>query len=457
MRPITGPLRQHPTNPRYFADGSGKAIYLTGAHTWSNLKDLGATDPPPAFDFDAYLDFLVEHNHNLVRLWTWELCKWAYDEAVQHTSPFPWPRVGLGPALDGKPRFDLLQFDPAYFRRLRQRVAAAAERGIYVSIMCFEGHGIHASLAPWCWDGHPFNVYNNINGIDGDPQGTGRGLAIQTLAIPAVTHVQEAYVRQIVDTVNDLDNVLYEIVNESGAYSTSWQYHMIDYIHAYERTKPKQHPVGMTFQFHRQLELRGANARLFNSPADWISPNPEGGYQSDPPVADGRKVILTDTDHLWGIGGNNAWVWKSFCRGHNPLFMDPYREREDPSKPPYPESSFTEHLNDRTDLDPRWEPIRRNLGYTLAFAERMDLDHALPWTTLASTGYCLAAAGQQYLVYLPEGGQASVDLSAAAGRLQVEWLDPESGQSCRGADARGRAVRRFTAPFAGHAVLFIHK
>ena len=32
-----GPLRVHPTNPRYFSDGSGKAVYLTRSHTWTNL------------------------------------------------------------------------------------------------------------------------------------------------------------------------------------------------------------------------------------------------------------------------------------------------------------------------------------------------------------------------------------------------------------------------------------
>src|SRR5687767_441463 len=38
-----GPLRIHPNNPRYFtngstnADGSLKAVYLTGSHTWTNL------------------------------------------------------------------------------------------------------------------------------------------------------------------------------------------------------------------------------------------------------------------------------------------------------------------------------------------------------------------------------------------------------------------------------------
>ena len=53
-----GPLQVHPQNPRYFTDGSGKAIYLTGSHTWSNLQDQGATDPPPTFDYDRYLKFL---------------------------------------------------------------------------------------------------------------------------------------------------------------------------------------------------------------------------------------------------------------------------------------------------------------------------------------------------------------------------------------------------------------
>ena len=152
---------------------------------------------------------------------------------------------------------------------------AAGERGIYVSVMLFEGHGLHASDTPWCWDGHPLNVRNNVNGIDGDPDGDGRGIETQTLQIPAVTAVQEAYVRKVVDTVNDLDNVLYEIVNESGAYSTDWQYHLVRLIHDCEKGKPQQHPVGMTFQWAGRR--RGKNQTLFDSPADWVSPNPDGG------------------------------------------------------------------------------------------------------------------------------------------------------------------------------------
>ena len=36
---MNGPLRVHPQNGRYFTDSGGRAIYLTGSHTWSNLQD----------------------------------------------------------------------------------------------------------------------------------------------------------------------------------------------------------------------------------------------------------------------------------------------------------------------------------------------------------------------------------------------------------------------------------
>ena len=49
-----------------------------------------------------------------------------------------------GHAIDGQPRFDLDQLDQAYFDRLRERVAPPA-RGIYVSVMLFDGWALHLS------------------------------------------------------------------------------------------------------------------------------------------------------------------------------------------------------------------------------------------------------------------------------------------------------------------------
>lgn len=72
LAPIMGPIQVSPANPRYFTDGSGRAIYLTGSHYWLNLQDGGFTDPSPTFNYENWLDFLQSNNHNFFRLWTWE-------------------------------------------------------------------------------------------------------------------------------------------------------------------------------------------------------------------------------------------------------------------------------------------------------------------------------------------------------------------------------------------------
>jgi hypothetical protein len=80
------------------------------------------------------------------------------------------------------------------------------------------------------WTGHPFNLNNNINGINGDPSGNDNGEEVHSVVVPAITALQEAYIRKIVETLNDLDNVLYEISGDAPASSKEWQYHMINYL-----------------------------------------------------------------------------------------------------------------------------------------------------------------------------------------------------------------------------------
>jgi hypothetical protein len=409
---MQGTLRVSKINPRYFTDNSGKAVYLTGSHTWNNLVDMGPGDSPAPFDFEAYLAWMKKDNHNFMRLWTWELLNWdtqanREEAAKVHTaSPQPWMRTGPGNALDGKPKFDLKKLNPHYFERMKSRVQQAAENGIYVSIMLFEGWALQFS--PKAFENHHFHPGNNINGINGDADGDSSGVEIHTLVNDAITAIQKTYVKHTVEVINGFDNVLYEISNENHPPSTDWQYHMIRYIKQLEKTLPKQHPVGMTFQYRG-----GSNQTLFESPADWISPNPEGGYRDNPPPADGSKVILTDTDHLWGIGGNSQWVWKSFLRGLNPIFMDPY------------DGKIL-----RKSFDSLWvEPLRRSMGYTLMFAQKMDLIHMAPDSGLASSSYCLANKGKEYLVYLPDSKEVAVDLDGSQGMFSVEWFDPGTGES----------------------------
>ena len=304
--------------------------------------------------------------------------------------------------------------------------------GIYVSVMLFEGWGLR--FVPDGWKAHPFHPANNVTLTDSDVKGI-QGIELFSLTLPKATAFQEAYVRKVIDTVNDLDNVLYEIGNESDFSTTEWQYHLIRFIKSYESTKPKQHPVGMTSIGYGVDDLD----RLLKSPANWICPNPDRyDYKNDPPASDGAKVILADTDHLWGVGGNVPWVWKSFLRGLNPIFMDPYRHG----------------VLDRGP-DAQWVPIRRAMGVARRLAERINLAAMTPQKELASSGYCLANPGEEYLVYLPEGGEVTVDFTAATGQLNVEWVHPIEGTTTGAASVAGGGKQVLKAPFSGEAVVHL--
>jgi hypothetical protein len=461
------PLRVLSANPRYFTADGEHPVYLTGSHTWSNLQEIGLPGGPE-FPYAEYLDFMSAHNHNFMRLWMFEQPSRASWTPVDlRFDPLPWLRSGPGLAADGQPRFDLYAFNPAYFERMRRRIIQAGERGIYCAVMLFQGWSLHRTGASYGdpWPVHPFNVANNINGVDAAFGGMDddEHACLHSLLNPAALQAQEAYVRQVIATVNDLDNVLYEIINEGGA--LAWQDYMVNFIHAVERGLAKQHPVGIT---HRISPLH-FNADLFSGPADWVSPAKEPqdwtipgstyleDYQNDPPAADGRKVIINDTDHLWGHGGNAQWVWKSFLRGLNPVFMDPWWPlyiESDPSITPW---TFVGGVSkDQRDY-PDWAPTRTAMGDTRRYAQRLDLARMTPRPDLATTRYCLANPGVEYLVYLPEGGGVTLNLRAGQGAVfSAEWFFPRLGRTFSGCPTlSGGSFAVTAAPYTGDAVLYL--
>jgi hypothetical protein len=311
---------------------------------------------------------------------------------------------------------------------------AARDRGIYVAVMLFEGWELQFSDG---WPNHPFHGPNNVNGVEADLNGDGSGVEFNTLGqgdmAGRIRAMQEDYIRQVVDTVNDLDNVLYEVCNESHGDSTQWQYHVIRFVKEYESRKPKQHPVGMTFQYKG-----GTNAVLYESPADWISPNPgddKERYRDSPCAGCTSKVVVNDTDHLWGhTGGDNIWVWRSFTRGLNVLFMEELL----PS--------------------PTWQDsARQAMGQVRRYAQRMNLARLKPEQRISATGYCLADRGREYLVFQSDKGEFTLDLKDAEGEFETEWFHVNADRAIAGKPVRGGGARTFTTPFPGPAALYLRR
>jgi hypothetical protein len=463
--PITGPLRVS-KNPRYFADASGAPLVLCGSHSWNTLQDWGLDGKIRPLDFDAFIRFLKAHGHNFTLLWYTELPRFHglpttdSDPPDFTVEPHPWLRMGPGLATDGRPRFDLTKFNPDYFDRVRTRVEALAKAGIYAGVYLFTGEWLLRFRCPG--DGFPFSGPNNINGVD-DGYRHGKSFALGSVtmtAADAITDFQDAYVEKLIDTLNDLPNVLWVVSEEAPTASTWWNDHLISLVRAYEKKKPFQHPIG-----YAALGEQPNDAILYDSGADWVAPSarisparPSGTGHPAP------KVIINDSDHsyylMWNdtLQQNRNYIWENFGNGSQVLFMDPYLVH-------WPKWQRNLCLNPVHGIggapNPRYDNFRDNLGYVVRYAHKINLAEVAPRNELSSTGYCLAqtpVAGAEYLVYAPDGGSFTLDLSAmpSSRRLAVEWFNPADGKTITQSLIRaGSSSQSFTAPFHGDAVLYL--
>jgi hypothetical protein len=470
-----GPLKQSSTNSHWFVDKSGKGVMLAGSQTWNSAQDMGNNGAFTVIDFTAYVNLLVSHGHNSTILWHKDLptaCNWAAGGTwiTDSSTGFPWQRTGPGTATDGLPKFDLTKFNQAFFDRIRARAIQLQQAKIYAVVQTFDGLGLtHYRCAQ---DGYPLTGSNNVNGVDG-----GSGSNSMTMNSPnAITAVQDAYVKKMIDTLNDLPNVLWEPQEEADPNSGWWEDHMVGLFHTYELGgtwegttypgKPFQHPVLLAW-------YNNGDTVLYNSNADAIAPNAKfptvnGNCGSGAPPC---KVVENDSDHsffgMWYNSDqtNRQYVWENFVNGNGVMFMDPYLIFAGPS------SGWPNRNSCDAGVPPahgvctvpdaaKWDNLRYNLGYAVSYANKVDLVKMTPQGSLSSTGYCLAqtpSTGAEYLVYEPGGSSFTVNLSAmpSSRTLSVEWLDPGTGTIHPAGTVAAGATVTFTAPFSGDAVLYL--
>ena len=430
---MAGPLRVDPTNPRYFTNDSGKAIYVAGGHTWYNIHYNSKNKRMSDSEFDTFLNWMESHGYNFTRLWT----GWG------NNFPKPWKKV------NGK--FDMTKYNQSYFDTLRRRVEKIQARGMYCSVMFFGS--LIAMSTESGWRKMAWYPDNNINPELSNAFSVTDGYSFFTKD-PRALAIQRQFVKKMIDTLNDLDNIIWEIGNEADLpHSYNWQYGMINFVKSYESTKPKQHLVGMTSD-----GISNNNDWILNSPADWISPDQvnSDNYKEGGPASYDSKILINDVDHLWGhftpgeVNTGRKWVWKTFTRGNNPILMDCYTAH-------LPSGPTSEYQCDGV-LDPTFDPIRNALGDTITYSKKLDLAHTFPSdkTVDCSTRYCLRNPGNEYLVYQPNSGTFTLNL--VAGNYYYEWFNPDSDTIAgTGKITAGNGNRSFTPPFSGDAVLYLKK
>ena len=182
--------------------------------------------------------------------------------------------------------------------------------------------------------------------------------------------------------------------------------------------------------------------------------SPPSHWYDNPPAANGKKVVITDTDHYAPGKGDALWAWKSFLRGHHPILMDfgivagvnpPHPAVGAPGVPPY--ATF--------------EAARYAMGDTLQYAQKMNLIKMEPRGDLSSTGFALANPRNEYLVLQPNDNTDPFTLTLESGTYRVEWFSVNSRETTNGESmvVKNDGDFRFLSTFtnAGPAVLYLKR
>jgi hypothetical protein len=371
-----------------------------------------------------FLDWMQSWGHTYTRIWS----GWFYLKNEQGAqNPWPCERTGPGLANDGLPKFDLSRPNKDYFKILRFFLENIERRSMFCSVMLFgsfnewrEKSGFKENSA-WHQD-------NNVNAETNNLQIGTDFFSMESRLLK----LQEAYLRYMVDELNEYDNFIWEIMNEAKfPESRDWQFHMINYLRGYEKAKKKQHLILMSGGWGE------AGGMLEKSPADIISPDSSyREYFGGGPPENPGKIVISDTDHLWGfpktqdVDVYRKWIWRTFTRGNHTVFLDYY-------------DSYVEDNNGK--INPVFDPVRRNLGFAASYSKKFrNLASMIPNPVHCSTGYCLDNNRDEMLVYFP--GKKSVqarekmildklkrilnfdsndlEVKLEAGTYEVEWFDP---------------------------------
>jgi hypothetical protein len=245
---------------------------------------------------------------------------------------------------------------------------------------------------------------------------------------------------------------------------------VIDIVKEHERAHGYDpHPIGMTMQFPVAVQT-AVNDPLLSSRAEWISPgyddeifadgghpmapgSPPSHWYVDPPVADGTKVVISDTDHYAPGQGDALWAWKTFLRGHHPILMD------------YGLIAGVEPNGDvpaDTGVPPfeAYEPARWAMGDTRRFAERVGLVDMQPRTDVGVGGFALVNPGVEYLV-LADRDEGAFTIELASGTYEVEWFGIDRRETLPAddltVDSSAVAIEFASPVVSGSAVLYLSR
>ena len=412
----TKPIALHPDNPHYFLYEGRPLVLITSGEHYGSVLNLD-------FDFVKYLNELSSKRLNLTRVFSGVYIEpqgaFNIEKNVLAPAPDryigPWKRSMQPGFRGGGNKFDLTQWDEAYFIRLKKFLEEAKQRNIIVefTLFCPFYEKMQWVLSPM----HPANNVNNVPEIGKD--------SVYTLDHSGpLLRIQEELVAKLVSELNGFSNVIFEICNEPyfGGVSLEWQHHIASLIEDTEKTLPLKHLISQNIaNDSARISNPHPGVSVFNfhyaTPPTAVKQN----YHLNKVIGDNETGFRGQADSTYRKEG-----WEIILAGgalYNNL-----------------DYSFAPGNEDGSFKYPVKQPgggsvlLRQQLSHLREFMESLNFvamlpDYSFDVTALTSTRMqLLSEKGKQYAAYLLHGDRATVTLDLPAGRYEVTWIDPASGQ-----------------------------
>ena len=446
------PLSLHPGNPHYFLFRGKPTVLITSGEHYGAVLNLD-------FDYLRYLEALKADGLNLTRTFSGAYVEpqGAFQIERNTLAPAagrficPWARTSAPGYPGGGNKFDLTRWDATYFKRLKDFVSKASERGVVVEMSLFCPFYDETQ-----WKLSPQNADNNVNGFAKVQRD-----AVYTLdRNGGLLAVQDAMVRRFVEELRDFDNVYYEICNEPyfGGVTLDWQNHIADVIVEAERTFPGKHLI---------------SRNVANGSAKVEGPHPAVSifnfHYATPPVA------VAQNWGLWKVIGDNETGFKGTANRH-------YRTEgwefilAGGGLYNNLDYSFAVGHEDGTFHYPETQPggggvaLRRQLKTLKEFVEGFDFTRMTPDSTLKpdsspvrggvpekARARALFEPGKAYAIYLTGGPRADLKVELPEGKYAVDWINPLTGKVDRSEviDHKGGAATLVSPEYAEDMALRI--
>ena len=189
------PIRLHPLNPHYFQYKGRTVTLVTSAEHYGAVLN-------GAFDYKRYLAALAADGMNYTRIFGGSYTEIpAKSFGILRNTLAPEAGKSISPWRKGSDgRFDLAQWNPAYFARLHDFLNEAERRGIIVEITLFSSH-----YQPQHWSISPLHPDRNVNSTT--PLADYK--LLHTVDNGNILGWQERYVRKLVQETKHFSNVFY--------------------------------------------------------------------------------------------------------------------------------------------------------------------------------------------------------------------------------------------------------